>query len=100
MNNDVQNNDGMDRLLRESMAGEAPHLSPAFDATVMARVRGPRLSSTGRVVMGAYGLGASALTVWALHDLTGLLMAVSLGGGALVAFALSRYARAVAIGRA
>ena len=93
----MNNDDAMDRLLRESMADEAPQLSPAFDATVMARVSGRRLPPWGRLIMAGYAVGASALTVWALQDLSVMLMSVSLGGGALVAFALSRYARAVAI---
>src|SRR5262249_52806875 len=94
------NDDAMDRLLRESMAAEAPELSPAFDAAVLDNVRGPRLAPWGRAIMGAYVVIATAFTVWALHDVSALLMAVSLGGGALVAFALRSYARALVIERA
>ena len=93
----MNNDDAMDRLLRESMADEAPQLSPAFDATVMDKVRGRRLPPWGRIVMGVYAVGAAAFTAWAMQDLNVMLIAASLGGGALVAFALSRYARAVAI---
>ena len=100
MNNATNSDDAMDRLLRESMAAEAPELSPAFDATVMDKVRGQRLPPWGRAVMGAYAVTATAFTVWALHDLSALLMAVSLGGGALVAFALTSYARALVLERA
>jgi len=96
MSNDDVTTDPMDRLLRESMAEAAPQLSPAFDATVIDNVSERRLPPWGRVVMGAYGVSAAALTVWAMQDLNVVLMSVSLGGGALVAFALSRYARAVA----
>lgn len=91
--------DSMDRLLLESMADDAPKLSTSFDAAVMDRVRERRLPPWGRIVMAAYAVGAIAFSVWALHDLTAILMAVSLGGGALVAFALKSYAHAVAIER-
>jgi hypothetical protein len=100
MNNATNNDDAMDRLLRESMAAAAPELSPAFDAAVLDKVRGRRLPPWGRAVMGAYAVTATAFTVWALHDLSALLMAVSLGGGALVAFALKSYARALVLERA
>ena len=101
MNNATNSDDAMDRLLRESMAATAaPELSPAFDAAVLDKVRGRRLPPWGRAVMGAYAVTATAFTVWALHDLSTLLMAVSLGGGALVAFALKSYARALVLERA
>ena len=100
MNDAMNSDDAMDRLLRESMADEAPRLSAAFDANVMDKVRGRRLPTWGRAVMGVYVVTATAFTVWALHDLSTLLMAVSLGGGALVAFALKSYARALVLEQA
>jgi hypothetical protein len=96
-NEDITTQDAMDRLLRESMADAAPQLSPAFDPAVLDKVSERRLPRWGRVVMGAYAVGAAAFTLWAMQGLGVMLISVSLGGGALVAFALSRYVRAVAI---
>jgi len=58
MNNATNNDDAMDRLLRESMAAAAPELSPAFDAAVLDKARGRRLPPWGRAVMGAYVVAA------------------------------------------
>ncbi len=85
----------MDRFLRETMAGEAPQLSPAFDASVMARVRGRRLTRSGRAVMVAYAIGALVMVVWTTREAGVAAMAVSTLVCALVALGLSSYARAV-----
>jgi hypothetical protein len=66
----MQDDEMMDRLLRETMAADAPQLSPSFDARVMRRVRPRRLSAGGRVVMAVYLVAAAAATAWAMRDLS------------------------------
>ena len=43
----------MERLLRDAMTADTPHLSPGFDARVLRRVRPRRLTSIGRAVIAA-----------------------------------------------
>jgi len=91
----VTDDELIDRLLRETMAGEAPQLSQAFDASVMAKVRGGRLTRSGRAVMVAYAIVALVMVVWTTREVGVAPMAVSTFVGALVALGLSSYARAV-----
>jgi hypothetical protein len=49
--------DGMDRLLRQSMmAAPAPKLSSGFDARLAKRLRPRRLNTAGRVTMAIYAV--------------------------------------------
>lgn len=59
----------MDRLLKDTMAADAPQLSPAFDARVMRRVRPRRLSRFGRVALGVYVVLATVTAAWLMRDL-------------------------------
>jgi hypothetical protein len=83
----------IDRMLRETMADEVPRLSPAFDANVMASVRPRRLSRLGRAVMGAYSIAALAIAVWTMWEVGATLMAASAILVAVMALGLSSYAR-------
>ena len=87
----------IDHVLRETMAGEVPQLSAAFDAKVMAGVRGRRLTPVGRALMGAYTIGALATTVLAMQDVSVTLMVISTVVGAGVALGLSSYVRALTL---
>jgi hypothetical protein len=59
--------DNVDRWLREAMSGEVPRLSSAFDARLERRLRPQRLTAAGRIVMAAYVLAAVLVSVWALR---------------------------------
>jgi hypothetical protein len=86
----------MDQLLQKTMAAPPPHLSPAFDAKVMAAVRPRRLTSSGRIVMGAYAVAALVLMVWTMREAGLVLIVVSTFVTAAVSFGLSSYAKALA----
>jgi hypothetical protein len=86
----------MDQVLRKSMAAPPPQLSPAFDAKVMAAVRPRRLTSSGRVVMGAYVVAALVLTVWTMREAGLVLIVASTLVTAAISLGLSSYARALA----
>lgn len=58
----------MDRLLREALAADAPQLSPKFDARVMRCVRPRRLPPMGRVLIAIYSAVAAAMAVWLMRD--------------------------------
>jgi hypothetical protein len=64
----MNDDDVMDRLLRDAMAADVPQLSPAFDARVLRRVRPRRLAPMGRVVIAAYILAAAATAMWLMRD--------------------------------
>ena len=59
----------MDRLLRDAMAGPAPRLSPGFEARMAQRLRPRGLSSTARWAMALYTAIALLVTIWATRDL-------------------------------
>lgn len=88
----------MDRLLRDSMAAEAPRLSPAFDARVLRRVRPRRLTRMGRVAMVVYIVVAAATAAWLMRDLpmTSIVAAVVIG--VPVAAGVSAYGRRLSVG--
>ena len=52
----MRDDDVMDELLRQALAGDVPELSPAFDASVMKRVRPGRLATTDRMVIVLYSV--------------------------------------------
>lgn len=90
--------DVMDRLLREAMAAEAPRLSAGFEARVLRRVRRRRLTPTGRVVLALYAVVAAAAAAWLLRDLPIEAIAAAVAVGAPIAAAASAYGRRLAFG--
>lgn len=89
----MQDDEVMDQLLRDAMAGDAPQLSPAFDARVMRRVRPRRLTSIGYVVMAVYLVIAVATAVWLMRDLPMAAIAAAVAIGMPVAAGASAYGR-------
>jgi hypothetical protein len=94
----MHDDEAMDRLLRDAMAGDAPQLSPAFDARVMRRVRPRRLTPMGRVVIGVYLVVAAAAAAWLMRDLHMELIVAAVAIGVPVAAGTSIYVRRLAAG--
>ena len=88
----------MDRLLRDAMAGDPPQVSPAFDAQVMARIRPPRLTPIGRLVIAIYVAIATMTAVWLMRELPVEWIALAVLGSVSIAAAASAYGRRVAFG--
>jgi hypothetical protein len=95
----MHDDEAMDQFLRDAMAGDAPRLSPAFDARVMRRVRPRRLTPAGRAVIAVYAAVAAAATVWLMRDLRTEPIVAAVAIGALVAAGTSAYVRHLAVGR-
>jgi hypothetical protein len=93
----MHDDDVIDQLLRDAMAGGAPQLSPAFDARVMRRVRPRRLTPIRRVVMAVYFVVAAAMAVWLMRDLPLESIAAAVGIGVPVAAGVSAYGRRLAV---
>jgi hypothetical protein len=74
-----------------------PELSPSFDARLMRRVRPPRLTTTGRVVIALYALFAVAIAVWLMRDLGVVSIATALAIGVPAAAAASAYGRRLTV---
>ena len=87
----------MDRLLKESLAADAPQLSRAFDAGVMQRIRPHRLTSLGRMVIAVYTVVATASAVWLMQDVSLTALAVAVAISVPVAAGASAYGRAIAL---
>ena len=86
----------MDRLLKDTMAGDAPpELSPAFDARVMRRIHPPRLSMGGRVIIAVYAVVAVSAAAWFLRDLPMLSIVAAFAISASVAAGASAYGRRI-----
>ena len=94
----MHDDEGMDRLLRDVMAADAPRLSPAFDARVMRRVRPRRLTSMGRVVIAVYVVVAAAAAVWLMRDLDMKAIVAAVVIGMPVAAGASAYGRRLTAG--
>ena len=92
--------DALERLLKDAMASEPPELSRGFEARVMRRVRPRTLSSTGRIVLSAYAVVASAVVVWAMREVPLPAVMAAAGVGVPLAGAVSAYAHRVVLGRA
>jgi hypothetical protein len=92
----MHDDEAMDRLLRDAMAGNVTQLSPAFDARIMRRVRPRRLTPMGRVVIAVYVVVAAAAAAWLMRDLHMESIAVAVAAGALVAAGTSAYVRRLA----
>ena len=86
----------MDQLLRDAMAGEAPRLSPDFDARVMRRARPRRLGVIGRVVITSYAVIAAATAAWFMRDLPAELIVMAVAISVPVAAGASAYAQRLA----
>lgn len=85
----------IDQWLQEAMAADVPQPSAGFDARVMAGVRGRRLPAAARAGIGAYAVGALALTVWTMGDLDVALIGLGTIVSGLVAAGVSHYVRGV-----
>lgn len=95
----MHDDESMDRLLKAAFEGEAPKLSPAFDARVLRRVRPRRLSPLGRVVLVLYIVIAAAGAVWLMRDLPLRSIALAAAIGVPVAAGAGVYGRRLAGGR-
>jgi hypothetical protein len=83
----------MDRLLRDVMAADAPQLSTGFDARVMRRVRPRRLTPVGRVLIGLYVVATAAIAVWLMRDLPVSSIIAAAAIGVPIAIGGSAYGR-------
>lgn len=88
----------MDQLLRDAMAGDVPRLPPEFDARVMERVRPQRLTPAGRAIVTVYAVAASATAMWLMRDVRVEMIAIAVGVSAAVAIGASAYVRKLALG--
>jgi hypothetical protein len=86
----------MDRLLRETMAADVPQLSPGFDARLMRRVRPPRLTTMGRVVIAVYIVFAVVTAAWVMRGLPLEWIATAVAIGVPAAAGAGVYGRRVA----
>jgi hypothetical protein len=84
----MDDDDAMDRLLIEALAGQPPQLSRTFDDRVMGRVRPRRLTRVGQLVLAAYIVAAAAAAVWLMRDLPAVsiivaaVISIAIGAGA------------------
>lgn len=60
----MRDDEVMEQLLRDSLAGDRPALSPGFDANLRRAVRRRRLTPVARGVLAAYALAAAGVTAW------------------------------------
>ena len=83
----------MDQLLKDGMAGDTPELSSAFDARLMRRIRRRQLTPLGRLAMSIYIVVAGATMAWLMRDwpVQGIVTAV--GMGVAIAAASAAYGR-------
>lgn len=91
--------DVLEQVVRDALAGTPPALSPGFEARLIRRVRPARPSRAGRVLLAAYAVTATAVVAWSLQDLP---VAAVVSGGAVcvpMAAAASAYAHRVVRGR-
>jgi hypothetical protein len=89
---------GMDKLLRETLATGVPQLSPAFEASVMKRLRPRRLAPADRIVLAVYSVAAAATAAWLMRDLPIELVVAALVIAAPIAAGVSAYGRRLAFG--
>ena len=85
----------MDRLLRDTLAGEPPQLSPQFDDRLMRRVRPRRLSQKGRVLVTAYAVLGASTAAWLMHDLPLSMIVAALVITMPIALGVSAYGRRI-----
>jgi hypothetical protein len=89
----------MDRLLRDTMAADAPQLSPGFDARVLRCVRPLRLTPVGRAVIGLYIVAAVSMAVWLMRDVPMPSIVAAAAIGIPIAIGARAYGRHIAVGR-
>ncbi len=94
----MHDDDLMDRLLKDALAGEAPRLSLDFDARVMRRLRPRRLTPVGLGVIAVYGVVAVVTVTWFSRGLPLAAVGTALVVGATLAASASAYARHLAFG--
>jgi hypothetical protein len=94
----MHDDDLMDQLLRDTMAGRPPQLSPGFDARVMRRVRPRRLTPAGRWLTGGYVVVAGAAAAWLMRDVPVSAIVAALAISVPIAVGVSAYARRIALG--
>jgi len=94
----MRDDDVINELLRQALAGDVPELSPAFDANVMKRVRPGRLATTDRMVIVVYSVMAAATAAWLMRDLEVELIATAVVIAAPIAAGASAYGRRLAFG--
>ena len=94
----MHDDDAMNELLRETLRGDVPELSPAFDGRVMQRLRPRRLAPTDRIVMAAYSVTAVAAAAWLMQDLPIEWIAGAVVIAAPIAAGVSAYGRRLAFG--
>jgi hypothetical protein len=92
----MHDDDGMDRLLSNAFAAEAPRLSPGFDARLMRRLKPRRLTGPARVVLAAYVAAAIAISLWLMRGLHPDVIALALVLGGTLSAGASAYGRRVA----
>ena len=86
----------MDGLLKDAMSGSpAPQLSAAFESRLMRRVRPPRLTSTGRLVMALYVVFAAAAAGWLMRELPVTWVAAAVVLALPIAAGTGAYARRI-----
>lgn len=95
----MNDDETIDRLLRDALAAPSPRLSSDFDARVMRRVRPRRLTSVGRAVLAAYAVLAVGLAAWLLRDLPPLAIVSALLALVPLAAGSAAYGRRLAEGR-
>ena len=84
----------MDGLLKDAMSETpAPQLSAAFESKLMRRVRPPRLTITGRLLMVMYAAVAIATTGWFMRDLPVTWIAAAVVVALPIAAGAGAYAR-------
>lgn len=94
--NDEQTIDG---LLRDAMAGDAPRLSAEFDERVMRAVRPRTLSPLGVVVLAVYAVVAIGVLVWVMRGIPAQSIVAGGAIGIAVAASASAYARRLTLRR-
>ena len=94
----MHDDDLMDQLLRDTMAGEPPKLSPEFDTRVMRRVRPRRLTQRGRWLIAGYVVVAATTAGWLMRDVPVTAMVVALAMTVPIAFGASAYGRRITLG--
>lgn len=91
--------DVLEQLVRDALAGAPPALTPGFEARLLRRVTPARPSRGGRGVLAAYAVTATAVVAWCLRDLPVTAVVSAFAVCVPVAGAASAYAHRVVRGR-
>lgn len=87
----MRDDEMMDDMLRSVLSGPPPEVQANFVQAVQRRTAPRRLTPTGRIVMGAYGVATVAFCVWMMRDLPLGVTFVTLALQAVTAIALRSY---------